>query len=534
MKLYIFRIVLIGYFSIPFVVYGQKITPYEMYSDHFVIPEYAKQYKRSFDSLGIILQNKEYHPLTISIYAIMCHDAFIKTGDSAYFDAVVQQYIYFNDTTRLDYAFDNKGVGLPYNFPFGGMKPPWYSGLAQGVAVSFLLRYYALTKDEAARDLLQKIAYFMIQPVEKGGTISKTPEGTTWIEEYPNSRSSKNVLNGFINGLVGLKEYCDFFPEDTLAKRIHDESYESFVSTISEYDTPTWSSYNRNKKGLSTLYMRIQLTQMDHLYSLYNDERLRRQMMIWGMMMNNRLDKELRFYKKPSYIFSKSAVKNTDGSFAINEAKKFNKSYRIDSNVLIVKNNKQSIPLGTGVMCKGEALLKFDRRHVWLDVSLSKGLDNKKFKVLALKDGKAIAELPIDYKNGILKIKSDIPFNEVSISYRSIFKNKLYITNVRNYSYRDYKMPMFGHHMFAQEFTLIKGNSYRVELPVKNAYDLTLFYRSGRNKNEVKQKKWIAGNYINDTDVLFVAPQTGVYQFFVSYRLLTPNSSFEEICLYPQ
>ena len=122
MKLSICRIVLIGYFSIPFVLYAQKITPYEMYSDHFVIPEYAKQYKRSFDSLGIILQNKEYHPLTISIYAIMCHDAFIKTGDSAYFDAVVQQYIYFKDTTRLDYAFDNKGVGLPYNFPFGGMK----------------------------------------------------------------------------------------------------------------------------------------------------------------------------------------------------------------------------------------------------------------------------------------------------------------------------------------------------------------------------------------------------------------------------
>ena len=95
-------------------------------------------------------------------------------------------------------------------------------------------------------------------------------------------------------------------------------------------------------------------------------------------------------------------------------------------------------------------------------------------------------------------------------------------------------MPMCGHHMFAQDFTLTKGDSYRVELTVENAYDLTFFYRSGRNNKEVKQKKWMAGNYINDTDALFVAPQTGVYEFFISYRLLTPNSTFEQICLYPQ
>ena len=74
---------------------GQKIHPYDMYSDHFVIERYTKQYDRTFDSVGIILQKNHYHPLTISIYGIMCHDQFVRTGDSTYLTEVKNQYIYF-------------------------------------------------------------------------------------------------------------------------------------------------------------------------------------------------------------------------------------------------------------------------------------------------------------------------------------------------------------------------------------------------------------------------------------------------------
>ena len=208
-----------------FYSYGQEIHPYEMYSDHFNIEGYTKQYERSFDSVGIILQKNQYHPLTISIYGIMCYDHFIRTGDSTYMIELHNQFNYFQDTSRFDYHYEKRGIGLPYHFNFNDLKAPWYSGLTQGAAISFLLRYYQLTKNGYALELTEKIAYLMLQPETNFGTISQTTEGRTWIEEYPTSKKSVNVLNGFINGLVGLKEYCDFFPNDTMAERIHSEVY---------------------------------------------------------------------------------------------------------------------------------------------------------------------------------------------------------------------------------------------------------------------------------------------------------------------
>ena len=252
-------------------------------ADHVDKNLWINENDRSFDANGIVIQKKSYHALSIAGFGIMNYEDFVVSGDSSSYKNVINQYKYFCDSTKVVYTDNYKGMGLPYKFIFFDMKPPWYSGMTQGVAISFLLRYYKLTGDSNVLEKVRQLAWFMLQPVERGGTIGKTPEGFAFIEEYPNSKKNPQVMNGFINGLIGLKEYLNFFPEDTLARRIHDESYETMIKTFREYDTSNnWTNYNRLKKPVTNLYMRYQITELEFLYSIYSDYRLIKQMMIWS------------------------------------------------------------------------------------------------------------------------------------------------------------------------------------------------------------------------------------------------------------
>ena len=98
------------------------------------------------------------------------------------------------------------GVAWEYYFNFGGGRPPWVSGLAQGTAVQALAR--AATRLDREADVL---------PVAKRALAifeAPTPQGVRVPAEHgdhyaiysfaPNLR----VLNGFIQALIGLYDYA--------------------------------------------------------------------------------------------------------------------------------------------------------------------------------------------------------------------------------------------------------------------------------------------------------------------------------------
>ncbi|WP_318959384.1 D-glucuronyl C5-epimerase family protein [Lishizhenia sp.] len=280
--------------------FGQTLKRYSCIVDRIDLHE--MEGNRTLDSTGILLSNYRYHPLSISQFGVLSYYYFKDTGDSIYYKKCVDQIKYFKDTSKVHSLFNGKGMGLPYNYNFWDLKAPWYSGMTQGYAVSYLLRYYDLTQDEEVLPIIEKVAYVLLQNQEDGGTISKTPEGYTWIEEYPNSNRSPQVLNGYINGLIGLKEYCDFHPNDTMAKRIFDETYEGFTNSLHHFDTHMWSYYNRKNRGLSNKYMRYQIYEMKHLYELFGDEIFDNQRRIWSVMANKKYIKsKSKAYKFPNH-----------------------------------------------------------------------------------------------------------------------------------------------------------------------------------------------------------------------------------------
>jgi hypothetical protein len=227
---------------------------------------------RSFDDEGIHLTNGKQHPVNACHYALFCYDEYISTGDTAYLNGFYAQVRYLMDPESY-HEPDSGLVAYPYMITFHDLKPPWYSALAQSEAISVLVRYYALTRDEKALSLITRIRNFMIGPQEGGcGTMSVTAEGRRWYEEYPNSKQEKQVLNGFYLSIVALYEYSMLFPDDDSARFHYKEAIETAKASYKYYDTGTWLKYNRGDgRQISNGYLKWIILETKLLYQLTGD-----------------------------------------------------------------------------------------------------------------------------------------------------------------------------------------------------------------------------------------------------------------------
>lgn len=508
---------------------AQELMRYEMYSDHFDVIRYTKQYQRSFDSIGIIKQKGEYHALTISLYGIMCYDEYMKTGNEYYLEQFLNQHKYFKDSSKFDLLFEGKGIGLPYKFKFMDLPPPWYSGLTQGIAVSYLLRYAKYADDESAFDMAQKVAYTMLMPVEEGGTLSKTPEGGLWIEEYPNSKKSQQVLNGFINGLVGLKEYLVFFPEDTMAQRIHSEVYKSFKETIHTYDTnKNWTSYNRNNKRISVYYLRIQLTQLDHLYTLYGDDFLRKQMSIWSRMIAGKKDNVLKFYKYPNYDYGINLVPPKDtAKFDLNYEVQYQKGLTANERIRIRSHKRDLMEIDEeGVKGKKRLTIIPDHALYSIRVDLNKP-KNKKLKVYH-SDG-SVATRTFNKNLAFQEFTFNQEFDSLVVVNSSLFGKKIHINKITYYDYRSYQMPMYATRNVQGRHQLSANESYKLTYDGVGINESKVFYRYGKNNSELQNSKWLWYQCYPLTENNFHPPADGIYEFFISIPIHTDKIIIRDV-----
>ncbi len=489
-------------------VFGQQLLPYESVA-HFDVEKYVKQYERDFDSVGIITQKKQYHALTIGFYGIMNYDAFKATGDSVYFKRVINQYKYFQDTSKLVY-FDDQSVGLPYRFVFKGLKAPWYSGMTQGVAASFLLRYYDLTKDKEALELSKQLIRFMLKPESEGGTIGRTKEGAMWIEEYPNLASSKSVLNGFINGLVGLKEYTMYFPEDKNAAAIHDSCYAAMFQSLDKYNTASWTSYNRNGGGISNSYMRYELEEFDHLYSIYGDERLRDQMRIWAKFAVGKFDAELKFLIRTKYDFAYPLNYNAavDGCL-------FDKSDLFSTSMSPAKavhSNRK----------KGHYKLMNDSYYCEIKFP-GKAEKFTEPKIDAFHNGKKVA-LTTESKAGRFVAYASVPFDELKVNFKQKQPADSTAAVVTVYDYKNSDVPQFICYSITKKEYLTKGEKVSFSGETTNATGAKVYYRSAKTETMLKDKKFSVAQSCDFATGSFVVPETEFYEFFVSYDITHPFS----------
>jgi len=135
----------------------------------------------------------------------------------------------------IERTADDRG-GIAYRFPMPhtyALAPPWYSGLAQGEAASFLVRAAEPLGRSGLHELAERVAAPLLSP--DSGLVVATADGPV-LEEYPTSPPSY-VLNGWIIALFGL--------HDVGAVDAFDAGVESLASRLHRYDTAIgWSRYD--------------------------------------------------------------------------------------------------------------------------------------------------------------------------------------------------------------------------------------------------------------------------------------------------
>lgn len=180
-------------------------------------PADLKPANSAFDKEGIPMYQKGKgkpmynHPVRLAHHSINFLESYHMTKDYRYVKEA-EKYA----QRLVDIAVEQNGaMYFPYEFevylhnlPTEYLKPGWYSGMAQGQALSAFVRLYQETDDPKYLEWADKVFQSFRQPKSDGVPIwvSMVDDGYYWIEEYPMEKPTK-VLNGFIFAIYGLYDY---------------------------------------------------------------------------------------------------------------------------------------------------------------------------------------------------------------------------------------------------------------------------------------------------------------------------------------
>ena len=171
-----------------------------------------------------------------------------------------------------------------YNFPWKiyNLRPPWVSGMAQGLGIKvFVLAYKESGNEEFIKLAFDALRAFRV-PVKKGGVLQvDESDGGYWYEEYASPSSIRSyVLNGHIFALEGIYELFALTKDGT-AKMLFDKGVDELKMHIDEYDMGSWTYYDRLKLVASWKYHNLHVNQMAYLWKVTGDKLFRKYHRKW-------------------------------------------------------------------------------------------------------------------------------------------------------------------------------------------------------------------------------------------------------------
>ena len=209
-----------------------------------------------------------YFPIAIAQFGLGAYDLYLDTNDEQYFHL---------SKKAADWLFENQEDSGAWN-SFGFVTPDYpYSSMAQGEAVSLLLRVYGETGNKSYLECAKKAVDFMLIPIEKGGT-TKYLSNDVYLCEYTDPSLSV-VLNGWIFSLWGLFDFYKVTKDESI-KDVYDRSLTTLANTLGMYDCRFWSYYDLSKNYTSPFYHKLHIAQLDVMYDLtgydiFNDYKIK-------------------------------------------------------------------------------------------------------------------------------------------------------------------------------------------------------------------------------------------------------------------
>ena len=219
---------------------------------------------------------RTYSPLTVSHWVLGAYDDWLHTGEREHYELFLR---------RADWLVENQVVkdgagwwyytvrwGPPYN-----VRPPWASAMAQGFALSGLMRAYQETGKAAYRQTAQRALKSFEVSVEEGGITSADEFGNVFYEEVP-SQPPHHVLNGHIFALFGLHDYHRS-TQESRAGELFEMGVEALRNRLPDYDAGFWSKYSLNPDSnwrshwniAAPIYQQVHVDLLRFLYKITGD-----------------------------------------------------------------------------------------------------------------------------------------------------------------------------------------------------------------------------------------------------------------------
>ena len=166
------------------------------------------------DSAGVPLYDYRghvtYHPVVIEWKAVAFLNNYDDTGDTSALglaermaERLILEAHEVDGALYLPYQFDFDMHGIPGETLFA----PWYSGLAQGMALTLFTRLHRATGKAHYLEDAERVFESFLRARREHAAIARLDSANYyWIEEYP-MEPKVAVLNGFITALLGLHEY---------------------------------------------------------------------------------------------------------------------------------------------------------------------------------------------------------------------------------------------------------------------------------------------------------------------------------------
>jgi hypothetical protein len=159
-----------------------------------------------------------------------------------------------------------------YYYPWSyNLKPPWISGLAQGVGIQIISRAYKLSGEEKYLKAAKYAFNAFLVEVKDGGVTYKDGENEWWYEEYVGKDGEiSRVLNGMIYALLGIHEYF-VNTGDREALIVFERGVRSLKRNLNRYDSGWWTYYDDLGMIATKSYHIVHLNLLKGLYEITHE-----------------------------------------------------------------------------------------------------------------------------------------------------------------------------------------------------------------------------------------------------------------------
>jgi len=212
-----------------------------------------------------------YYPITIAQFGLFQLQKYAETGREADLQIAKSNALWLLKNVQ-PWGKDSLAWVHHFTLPFYGPIAPWISGMAQGVAISFLLRMQPYLTDANITECAEKAMNVFYHPVHEQGVVTHFRDGGISFEEFPTTPQSQ-VLNGHMFAMIGIHDFAATFREKR-AVELFDLAVTGLKNNLDLYDTGFWNLYDLHpsRRLASPMYIKVHVQLLTILSELTGEQ----------------------------------------------------------------------------------------------------------------------------------------------------------------------------------------------------------------------------------------------------------------------